>query len=90
VTDSTPDAPDVITDFQLGLDKIDLSLIDANTTANNDQSFTFIASAAFTGVAGQLTYISGLLSGDVNGDGIADFQISLTNNPALSASDLVL
>ena len=90
MTDSTPDAPDVITDFQLGLDKIDLSLIDANTTANNDQSFTFIGSAAFTGVAGQLKYISGLLSGDVNGDGIADFQISLTNNPALSASDLVL
>ena len=40
VPDSTPDTPDVITDFQPGLDKIDLSLIDANTTANKDQSFT--------------------------------------------------
>ena len=90
VTDSTPDSPDVITDFQPGLDKIDLSLIDADTTANNDQSFIFIGSAAFTRVAGQLSYSSGLLAGDVNGDGIADFQISLTNNPALSAIDLIL
>jgi len=88
--DSTPDAPDVITDFLPGLDKIDLSLIDANAAANNDQSFAFIGSAAFTRVAGQLNYSSGLLSGDVTGDGVADFQIRLTNNPVLSASDLIL
>ena len=90
VMDSTPDAPDVITDFLPGLDKIDLSLIDANAAANNDQSFAFIGSAAFTRVAGQLNYSSGLLSGDVTGDGVADFQIRLTNNPVLSASDLIL
>ena len=90
VMDTKPDAPDVIMDFQPGLDKIDLSLINAKAAASTDQSFSFIGSAAFTGVAGQLRYVSGLLSGDVTGDGVADFQIQLTNNPALSSSDLIL
>jgi Ca2+-binding RTX toxin-like protein len=70
---------DVITDFTRG-DMIDLRNIDA-VTGEGDDAFTFIGDAAFTGVAGQLhTYVSAgvnYLSGDVNGDGVADFAINL-------------
>jgi serralysin len=89
VLDSAPAAADTITDFQLGSDKIDLSQIDANTKIAGDQSFSFIT-GAFTGVAGQLHDVDGVLSGDVDGDGVADFQITLTNKPLLGVADLVL
>jgi Ca2+-binding RTX toxin-like protein len=86
-----PAARDRITDFRPGEDLIDLSAIDANTTAAGNQAFTFIT-GAFTGVAGQLRYgaASGLLQGDVNGDGTADFALELAAGLALSAADIVL
>jgi Peptidase M10 serralysin C terminal len=86
---------DVITDFTRAQgDKIDLSLIDANTIAANDQAFSFISTAAFgLGVAGQLRIntTSNVIEGDVNGNGIADFQIALTgvNLTVLVASDFI-
>ena len=46
---------DVITDFQKGLDKIDLSGIDANMTLNGDQAFTFRGSSANKNM-GDLTF----------------------------------
>ena len=50
--------------------------IDANTTMAGDQAFIAIGiEVAFTGVAGELRYNSGILEGDVNGDRAADFQI---------------
>jgi VCBS repeat-containing protein len=58
-------------------DIIDLSGIDANTNVAGDQAFTFIGNGAFTRVAGQLRYANNILSGDVNGDGIADFEIQI-------------
>ncbi|MDR6292623.1 MULTISPECIES: calcium-binding protein [Inquilinus] len=74
-------------------DKIDLHLIDANTTVAGDQAFTFIA-GAFTHVAGQLHAIGSgadtLVEGDVNGDGTADFQIKLSGLPTLVAGDFIL
>jgi serralysin len=72
---------DAITDFARGSDKIDLRGIDAITTQSGDQAFNFIGDAAFSGHAGELhtTTVSGVnfLSGDVNGDGAADFMINL-------------
>ena len=73
---------DRITDFSAAQgDKIDLAGIDA-ISGGGDDSFTFIGSGAFTGVAGQLrAEVSGstqLLSGDVDGDGVADFLIVVT------------
>src|SRR5690349_22897188 len=41
VADSSLAARDTITDFQAGIDKIDLSLIDAKTTASGNQAFLF-------------------------------------------------
>lgn len=72
---------DRITDFVSGTDKIDLRGLDANSSKGGDQGFTFIGSAAFSGKAGELhNYTSNgvnYLSGDVNGDGVADFIINL-------------
>ncbi|HTV69819.1 MAG TPA: calcium-binding protein [Rhizobiaceae bacterium] len=84
---------DVIMDFQRGLDDIDLSTIDANTTLGGNQAFAFRASLAFSKVAGQLRFIDQgntcLVQGDVNGDGKADFEISV-NVATLGAGDFVL
>lgn len=89
-TESAVKTPDTITDFISGTDKVDLSGIDANSSLASDQAFTFIGSAAFSKVAGQLRFVSGVLTGDTNGDGVADFQINLTGLTALLVSDIVL
>ncbi|MDD2722803.1 MAG: hypothetical protein PHH59_02105 [Methylovulum sp.] len=77
---------DSINDFA-GLDKIDLSGIDAVINENGNQAFTYIGNNQFTGVEGQLRFDNGFsgagLYGDINGDLQADFSISL--NGILSA-----
>ena len=92
VTDSTKSAADTITDFEHGIDKIDLSGIDLDSSQGGRQGFHFLPTGAFSGAAGDLVYnaASGVLAGDANGDGIADFQIVLANKAALSAVDLIL
>ena len=73
---------DRITDFAAGIDKLDLSAFMAGGH--------FIGSATFTaGGGGQVNYVAGLLSGDVNGDGTADFHLSLTGAPILTAVDIL-
>jgi serralysin len=80
VKDSLPGGAkrDVIENFGL-TDIIDLSRIDANTNRAGDQKFTFIEDRKFSGKAGELREVIGtdsiILSGDVNGDGKADFEI---------------
>jgi Ca2+-binding RTX toxin-like protein len=88
------DARTTITDFSRGQgDRIDLSLIDAKE-GGRDNAFTFIGSAAFTGTAGELRAVSSagsqLISGDVDGDGVADFSILVQNTGPIVASDLLL
>jgi serralysin len=90
---------DAIGDFQLGVDKIDLTAIDAVSALGGDQAFEFIGMDAFSGVAGQLRYgydsSSNLftIQGDVNGDGIVDFQLfasPTTPGAPLLATDFLL
>jgi Ca2+-binding RTX toxin-like protein len=86
---------DRITDFSRTQgDRIDLAGIDARFTVAGDQAFTFIGTAVFTGVAGQLHiwHDAGrtIVSGDVNGNRTADFSITLTGTIALVAGDFVL
>jgi serralysin len=57
---------------------------------SGNQAFTFIGKSAFTGKAGQLTFANGVLSGDVNGDAIADFQVAVSRLKTLSKGDLYL
>jgi serralysin len=91
ITDSLVTNRDVIKDFQRGLDVIDLRRIDADQdgTAGN-QAFRFIGSKAFTGKDGDLRFAGGVLSGDVDGDRIADFAIKIGGTKVLSADDFML
>jgi Ca2+-binding RTX toxin-like protein len=82
---------DTITDFkQSEGDKIDLSAIDANSNLADDQTFNFVGSANFTKHAGELHFTKGILEGDTNGDGKADFSIQLNGVTTLVAADFVL
>lgn len=82
---------DIINDFHHEEhDKIDLSAIDANGGAAGDGSFKFIGSNAFSGTRGELHYVGNLLSGDVNGDGKADFEVSVGGTYTLLGGDFVL
>jgi serralysin len=90
VKDSLSSARDTIQDFVRGVDRIDLRTIDANAAAGGDQAFSFIGNKAFTGQSGQLNFASNMLSGDVNGDKIADFRINVTGITALAAADFYL
>ncbi|WBH16713.1 calcium-binding protein [Sphingomonas radiodurans] len=87
---------DVITDFShADRDRIDLSRIDAIAgTVDVDDEFTFIGDSKFTGVAGELRFahVGGqtFVAGDVDGDMLADFQISLNGTIDLVAGDLKL
>ncbi|QNN64477.1 hypothetical protein H9L12_09115 [Sphingomonas rhizophila] len=86
---------DRIHDFsQAEGDRISLEQVDANPMLDADQAFTFVGTAAFSGVAGELRYqqIVGntYVQGDMDGDGVADFWIRVDGLHALSASDLLL
>ncbi len=83
---------DILTDFQTQVDRFDLSAPDANSGLAGNQAFTYIAGAVFGNVAGQLRYsaTTGLMEGDVNGDGLADFVVEFQNLTALVGADLVL
>lgn len=83
-------AGDEIADFTHGVDRIDLSGIDA-ITGGRDNAFSFIGGAAFSR-AGQLRYdaASGQVLGDLNGDRIADLALDIGAGLVITASDFVL
>ncbi len=93
--ESTFDAKgrDRITDFaQADHDLIDLSRIDANGTDAGDGAFKLVT--AFDGSRGALVVAAQgtqwLVSGDVNGDKIADLAILVTSATQLLAADFVM
>ena len=81
---------DIIVDFLSRTDKVVLTQIDANSKTTANDSFSYINGMAFSGKAGELRYSGGIISGDVNGDKKADFQIALQGAPRLSATDFAL
>ena len=99
-TGKTGATRDLITDFQHGHDKIDLKDIDAKFHAAKNDAFTFIGKQAFHGVEGELHFSKlnrpgtahdvTIVEGDVNGDGVADFQIQLKGLVNLTKGDFVL
>ena len=84
---------DVITGYEGGSDKIDVSGIDANSVGGlaND-AFAYLGGGAFGNVAGQMRFDAGThqLQGDVNGDGAADFVVELVAISSLASGDLLL
>ena len=85
---------DKIADFDAGgaatsVDRIDLGAIDANTGIGGDQAFSFIGTAPFPfnqpgRVRVRLSGPNTIVSGDVNGDQVADFDILLENFTGLA------
>lgn len=84
---------DVISTFEVGIDQIDLSAIDAIRGGINDNFFFVGMNTAF-GAAGDLraiwTATQTIIEGDVTGDGRADFSIALQGNLTLTGTDFVL
>ncbi len=91
-----PSKSDRILDFsRVEGDKIDLSAFDADDAAGVLDAFSFIGSAAFSNRAGELRIdTSGtyqVVSGDLNGDGVADFTINVSKAfGVLAAADFLL
>ncbi|WP_170263482.1 M10 family metallopeptidase C-terminal domain-containing protein [Blastochloris sulfoviridis] len=85
------DSADTICDFSTAEnDIIDLHLIDAMTKLRGNNTFVFIGEDDFSNTAGQLRFTEGLLAGDINGDGTADFEIRLTGVTTLSETSILL
>ena len=78
-TDS--ESRDVIKDFESGVDHIDLGYI------IDEAAFDFIGGAAFSGQAGQGRFANGLFQLDSDGDGVADFSITMTGISQMQQSD---
>lgn len=82
---------DQITDYVEGVDRLNLSEIDANTGVAGNQAFALVA--AFTGAAGQavLTYAGGVstLRLDVDGDGQSDLDIAMAGQVTNTANWLL-
>lgn len=90
----------VIEDFVRGIDLIDFSRIDADTTKAGNQAFHFAPGGGigveFTKTPGELIKevgpgrVSTYIAGDMNGDGTADFRVQIYSNRMLVPSDFKL
>ena len=74
------DGVDTILDFETSVDSIDVSALGFSS---------FSDTGAFSGTAGELIYADGMIQGDLDGDGVADFQIDVQGDP-VTADDLLL
>ncbi|MFW2230895.1 choice-of-anchor Q domain-containing protein [Rhizobium sp. CRRU65] len=93
---------DVITDFQHGVDKMDFSAIDANGSAQGNGTFHFLAQedASFDHKAGALAWHyedkagsandATVIQGDLNGDGVRDFEVQMKGLVHLGTGDFLL
>jgi len=86
---------DRIIGFVAGVDRIDLSGIDAVAASGAHDLFRFIGNSAFSGAAGELSYFYNsslgvtVVQGDTNGDRVADFAIDLSGNVTLGVGDFI-
>ncbi|MGB3167596.1 MAG: calcium-binding protein, partial [Alteraurantiacibacter sp.] len=93
-TSANPFDADVIRDFSRGDgDQIDLSGMDA-IFGGEDDAFSFVGTADFSGTAGELRYeiVNGstFIYGDTDGDGVGDFAVELGVQLNLIADDFIL
>jgi serralysin len=92
-SDGKKQVADQLPDFVSGLDKIDLSGLDADRGTAGDQAFSWLGAGAFSGVAGQLRaeVIGGQVHiyGDWDGDSRADLHI-IAGGTQILAGDFVL
>lgn len=92
---------DFIHDFEVGVDKIDLSTIDAKSNVSGNQAFTFLGEGTFNSGSSQpglLKYhyetVNGgartVIEATANTSSGVDLQISLLGHHVLTASDFIL
>jgi Ca2+-binding RTX toxin-like protein len=90
---NTPAIADLITDFTVGVDDVDLSGIDANSALAGDQAFSFIGTASFS-AAGQLRYYQSagntFVEANVDASIGADFTVELSGTLTPTAADFIL
>lgn len=98
-SESTSLARDRISNFKTGIDRIDLSGIDAHSgTAAND---AFVGFTGNTATAYSVWYAKAdadsdgaqddlLLRADINGNTTADFEVAILNTSSIAVGDLVL
>ena len=95
-----PGGRDFISDFTHAQDHLDFTQFDANPTTAGLDRFALIGDTPFSNTVGELRFTNNpdpalgvnpgnaLIEGDVNGDGIADFQIVVAGT--LTATDFLL
>ena len=86
--ESTPEQRDSVW-FSKG-DRFVFTALDGDITTDGQQKLTFIGKAAFSGVAGELRATRSVLEADLNGDGLADFAVSLQGLIRPRSSSLLL
>ena len=93
-TGTTNATRDQIAGFTSGLDDVDLRDIDAKTGGTADDAFHWIGHRAFSGAQGELRWVvSGanvVVSGDIDGNGAADFSIAFNGIASLVKGDFLL
>jgi parallel beta-helix repeat protein len=92
--DLDADSIDIIADFSSAQgDKISLVLVDANVNTTANDQFVFIGTDEFAGTAGELRYEvkngAAWVTGDTDGDKVADFTIRLSKVKSILASDFL-
>ncbi len=85
--DAQPGVIDRILDFTaIEGDRLGINAVLGITNSLAGQGWTYIDSANFSGVAGELRFVNGLLQGDTDGNRIANLQIQLDGINTFSPS----
>lgn len=91
--DSGAEATDRITDFLVGTDRIDLSMIDARPSTAGHEALHFIAQRAFDGHAGEVRFgrqgADTVVQIDLDGDRQVDQSILLTGHMLLKPASFI-
>lgn len=95
ISTGTNQGRDIIKDYKYWHgDRIDLRDLDARTDRPGDQAFTFIGNSAYSDTPGELSAkpVNGgtLVSADVNGDRVVDFQILVQGGTPPTVADAFL
>jgi D-alanyl-D-alanine carboxypeptidase len=86
-------APDIVADFTINRDRIDLDAVDA-VAGGRDSAFHWIGAGGFSGAAGELRLVDAgadtRVEGDTDGDGHADLALLLADLDGLAPRHFLL